>query len=445
MRLFRQISTENDPGMSNRGIFVSWIPTVSGRLSFSEFGISDHPTDSVTTTFHLPDRKHFFSYQIRNCSDTTLPFLTQSDFIKEKIDNCFLKKSGQIVFVSQLSSQRIATQDRDPNDRLYGYVGLFTTENWKRLIRNRINRLRGEIERELNEGSNFLFAKTDFIKTIKENSDIYFNVEINRDGTTKLKNCMDHSHNKIYEIEDDEDLILQVYYYLKDNLHSHKHHSKSTDSIISVYKMESECDENWKIEILYSLYRKIISRRRKGGVEDFIDSIGVIAYAESFREIFNNYFKNNKSLSKYNTSAMLQSLNSSLRKAENEEKRNSKLEKLYVIYISTMAAIIAFASLVSASDKKVVLRDKILYDVTSAISNNPIETLSFSIFIFIAIYTIATKEKGRMKTYYFDIYRVLFPMKNYGVLVTLALGSVLIVLSSYLILRPVIKGFILQN
>lgn len=50
-------------------------------------------------------------------------------------------------------------------------------------------------------------------------------------------------------------LAAQLFYFLKDIGHRHKHHKNRTDTIVDVYEIEENNDLDWRLGTLYSLYR----------------------------------------------------------------------------------------------------------------------------------------------------------------------------------------------
>ena len=52
-----------------------------------------------------------------------------------------------------------------------------------------------------------------------------------------------------------------------------------------LYEIGGEDDESWRNSTLFSIYRKIIQLKRDPHISTFSDSLGLIAYAESFEKI----------------------------------------------------------------------------------------------------------------------------------------------------------------
>ena len=80
------------------------------------------------------------------------------------------------------------------------------------------------------------------------------------------------------------ELASQCYYFLKDCLHKHYHHSDNSDGIIEITPIGSAVD--WRMRTLRNLYRKVIELRRSRDERRLSSGLGVLAYAEAFRQIF---------------------------------------------------------------------------------------------------------------------------------------------------------------
>ena len=78
-------------------------------------------------------------------------------------------------------------------------------------------------------------------------------------------------------------LCRQAFYFLKDICHRHQHHSPKTDTLADLYV--SSDDVEWRREVLYALYRKIIHFKRNRTEDAILDSMGTLAYAQAFQTI----------------------------------------------------------------------------------------------------------------------------------------------------------------
>lgn len=264
--------------------YCGWIPTVSGRLAFSEFGNINYPTKAKKWTYTFDKDRHVLCIQKRYLSDTTIPILSYAPEILDLIDRIISKKTGKMWMCAAASYD-------DNENALYGTVGIFAKKYWSR------NQSKFyEIGNIIDANDRIPFAADKEILKIRDlniqEGLISAKFKILRNGETYIKILQKEKNEVIKYSEDSEEVIVtQIYYFLKDCLHKHRHHSQSTDSILNIYALDNEKDQDlqqkqWKLDVLYTLYRKVINRRRNGSTVDLSDSLGVLAYAESFYKIF---------------------------------------------------------------------------------------------------------------------------------------------------------------
>jgi hypothetical protein len=80
-------------------------------------------------------------------------------------------------------------------------------------------------------------------------------------------------------------LAAQLFFFLRDIGHRHQHHDPNTDTIVDLYESTDQDDFYWKLRTLYALYRKIIVFKRVRERALYASSLGVLAYARTFRKI----------------------------------------------------------------------------------------------------------------------------------------------------------------
>lgn len=365
--------------LTDRVNYIGWIPTVSGRLSFSEFGNSDYPTPCIRSVCTDGTQRVILAYQKRNLSDTTIPVLSRFEPIKKFIDKIFLNKDGTLWFCST------AFYDAQRN-RIFGKVFVFTKDYWRaeaetlvRELMDQIPRFNGDVSRteskalELEEQIG-AYSATIVNYSIKRTGEIEINFKYSEQG----KKYIDAFHDDV-----DDDIFNQIYYFLKGCLHRHQHHSKNTDSILQIYKKTGEID--WKVETLYTLYRKIINRRRSGKIVELSQSLGVLAYASSFEQIYTNHFRRRRNIVVYNKDELKQSIQSNI-----QAQRNLK-SKLSLIVTDSIKSCVALASIMLASFALIALTGEKIEAKTSQLliflAHSFVEAplLSFS-YLFIALF-----------------------------------------------------------
>jgi hypothetical protein len=77
-------------------------------------------------------------------------------------------------------------------------------------------------------------------------------------------------------------LYKQIYYFIKDISHAHKHHDKKHDTIIYAKELDSEF--SWVRETQYSMHRSVLGHRRSGNVNRLNNAVGIMSYMASFEK-----------------------------------------------------------------------------------------------------------------------------------------------------------------
>ncbi|EAP78236.1 hypothetical protein ISM_08065 [Roseovarius nubinhibens ISM] len=119
-----------------------------------------------------------------------------------------------------------------------------------------------------------------FIEKASERPGASSAVKIFRNGETRV---IFENDDKL-SVEAEHRGASQVFFFLRDVTHSHKHHSPSSDTILDVTPL-SEGPQAWKRETLYSLYRWVIHRKRDQSLAELVNCKGVLSYAKAFEEI----------------------------------------------------------------------------------------------------------------------------------------------------------------
>ncbi|MEL6877671.1 MAG: hypothetical protein AAGL68_06185 [Pseudomonadota bacterium] len=99
----------------------------------------------------------------------------------------------------------------------------------------------------------------------------------------------------------EETFPKQVYYFLKDTLHTHYHHEPDSDQLLPLTQMkelpdndedrEKENEVAWRRETLWGLARVISSYRRSNTIKSLRRAQGVLAYADAFQATVARVFR----------------------------------------------------------------------------------------------------------------------------------------------------------
>ena len=282
--------------MSQSIIYKGWIPTASGRLSYSFIGESEHP--KPTTSGNIADQhsRHIICCQHRpDLLDSAIPL--------------FKRLSARFFFgiVSDFWFICVARCDNKNADApLKGTLYLIEdTKTWKRSIRPAID----AIFEKLDEFSTLKDKDPD--DYVKENNigeqiedlemqtlySVQFSLE--RNGVVTIfplpyalieepKTDTESYRNDILEHRLNQDAVCaQLFYFLKDIVHTHQHHRPTTDTLAGLYSKLSSDESNlpWINKTLKTLYAKVLEYKRDKHEDNYPSTLGLLAYIDAFVKI----------------------------------------------------------------------------------------------------------------------------------------------------------------
>lgn len=273
--------------------FASWIPNVSGRISYSLAGQLGSTSTRHSTEYDPGRRSRWLALeQVRQNNDFPIPS-SWSAF--------FSKKTSQIWHLTgSTSSTTYPTTARDVENPktntqgvLSGSLYLFVHQADKG-AKKAAKALRDDI------WSSARAHDTKVIDSkIAENRLIVpkFRYALFRSGELRLW-FDDQTITGILGLLEDSELeqmtqLLadQAFFFLKDMFHNHAHHRPSTDQLVPIYRTSPRTDEKdpeaieiaWRREVLWGLTRVIKEFGRNRGLLRLKRIPGLIAYAEAFQ------------------------------------------------------------------------------------------------------------------------------------------------------------------
>ncbi|MEQ8345827.1 MAG: hypothetical protein RIB84_24530 [Sneathiellaceae bacterium] len=266
--------------------YRSWIPNVTGNLSFSVFGTTQNPTRAITQNSVCGSRRYLICFQRRNLRDDIFHGWKDLPFGEVKGSHWFL-------VVAHGTSKREADDIGALEGRMYFFIDRRT---WKP-FREPIKVFQDTLRRKSQDPRRVDFSN-DYMK-IFEMLDcekvpfVYFYLD--RSGTCSIHCDPDVSrlHALLPELPDTENYrsildnyCAQHFFFLRDIGHRHQHHADRTDTIVNLVKCCENDDLSWRREVLFSIYRKIITLKRQPSSDIYNRSIGMLAYAISARKTF---------------------------------------------------------------------------------------------------------------------------------------------------------------
>ncbi len=249
--------------------YDGWIPNVLGRLSYSIAGQSGSPSRIVFEGDLEDAGINFICYQKRNLSDTSVPFLSEWPWPRLLVDRYVYGKDGRFYFACYLTYDKVA-------DELHGRAYCFVRSEWERpkaALRVAMTTLH-----DAHLGTPF-----DFINSVdarvSHHAHAACSLRIRRNGHITLEMLRTPQDNQLLMFRDAEQAFAsQLYFFVRDLLHTHKFHSRTTDRILDVYR-----DAGWQHRVNYALARKSIRLRRNAKALALHRSLGILSYLKSFR------------------------------------------------------------------------------------------------------------------------------------------------------------------
>jgi hypothetical protein len=253
-------------------IYVGWIPTVSGNLSFNEIG----------------NTRIFSRFAKLNEIDRSSGVQSIALFGKRELNDGVLHPSIRRIFGVETEYNfgficYSESRNSQPRALLKGIVYFTDSQNVENILYEFVHGNIGDANR-------LEFAAESIRKNIKIIR--WANVEIFRNGQCTV--TFEDGSNEATDA-----VAQQFYFFLKDACHHHYHHDPKSDSITMAYKCNNQADASWRFETVYALHRSIVAARRYKSEERLRSAIGISSYARSFEKRFLTKTENGEALSKY--------------------------------------------------------------------------------------------------------------------------------------------------
>ncbi len=293
--------------------YAGWVPTVAGRLSFRHIGESEHPTQSIYANVTTGSARLILGYQRRPLSDSLFQAVTDA----------ITRSSGDFWFALQAAS----TEQPERTDTIKGVVYVFKSRaDWctkaEKSVRPAIYRLNDlrlstEPDRDAQIGTHFERSAG----ILRNSADISANFELTRDGVLRLTSPkfldpdLEYASLNFAQSQSQDFsawVANQIYFYLRDIIHRHQHHDMSEDTIL-ILRRADKADVEWRRDIIFSLYFRIIRAKRAVDFPYSVRALGILAYCSSFKRVSAPVFKAAKfSIPAFNDAALRASIRASI-------------------------------------------------------------------------------------------------------------------------------------
>ncbi len=292
--------------------YEGWIPTITGRLAFRLIGDCDSRSMVAARNVTNEQTRLILCCQFRDLSDSALPSGLFGWMFGSKVYSAAKKLKGRFWFVLWAKGER---KSESPTiSSLSGSVLIYRdAPKWNRIQNQGISAGSTAFEKiadmqerlklwndKLQQGERveslsnlFLQGSQDkrLLDDLTIQCDARVDFDLDRAGMLKIFMHEPAAFSPLApRLPSDERaanrlrkyICTQSYYFIKDLTHTHQHHDTTTDTLLDIYNSE---EENWQYSTLRSLFRKAIQLKRSKDPADYSDSIGLLAYARSFKSL----------------------------------------------------------------------------------------------------------------------------------------------------------------
>lgn len=397
-----------------------WIPTVTGNLSFSAIGNSSSPKRLVSTFREISETQYVIVIMRRRTSDALFGIV--GDLL-----NWIAGRDGWFTFYAIGKAEKGSSENGFHNK--IKFVCCAIPDKYK---------ARSQVITENVQSQ--LSVDYDFIRTHEwvDQQARTLSIEagippvaaiVERSGACTVAVPNERQDQEL------ETLLKQTYFFLRDAAHTHQHHEKKSDSILSVYPDTDDVGRTWNVRVLFALHRWIIQQKRRKDQIGAIRSSGILAYAEVFRENHIDH-QENVSFSRFsstNLAASLRSTEIELALYDNSSRRHVAMLSSFLALLFIPIATFTFV----ANDERPVEPSAQLQTVdalTQLIFENPITWIftALTILISVCVATIYPKLLTKM-TFVSDITRLSLSFGKSSKFMRYFLGTVLLIGSSSLL------------
>lgn len=294
-------------------IFKAWVPCASGRLSFLKIGDTTYPNPCLKTVEYNPTATLGRAYcsQMRYTGDAEIPkwmvkwffpvFGALSFYLNEasnRTSSSPLKNMlrGAANFFEALNSIKdeffsfhLAGEWR--NETLEGIVAIERRFSAHKMISIKRDRNAAHEEWRQNSDKNIpIRLKHDaYCETLKKSLS-FCNFSLQRNGILEIRlpKLIEDQDKNSHPLRATTSLAGEMYFFIKEITHTHKHHDQESDRVIDVYHIDNSTPDSklWLDRVRANLLRHLVDLQRLSPRNINLQrAIGMIAYCESFDRI----------------------------------------------------------------------------------------------------------------------------------------------------------------
>ncbi|MFK7867510.1 MAG: hypothetical protein AB8B77_08740 [Alphaproteobacteria bacterium] len=249
--------------------WIGWVPSITGRLSFSLIGHSEFPYPAKYFNSIRRNKRYVIVYQKRWPRDgVLLSIKIIRDLMEEKNRGFGAEPKTESRFHHCFFIANSNIKEVGSDELLIGTI--YFVRNYKKLD-NLNKKINAFMEKHTQQDISCLEGDFTKIKAVLDTEIVQFNVALKRSGKAEISVNGDGYESS----EHAKPLANSAYFFLRDIAHQHKHHSPTKDTIATLNDIKE-----WKFLTLQSLMHAVLSGKRTFSTST--NAAGILAYARSF-------------------------------------------------------------------------------------------------------------------------------------------------------------------
>jgi len=389
--------------------FRGWVPTITGKLSFSQIGLCKDNRISSNVYNNLSQGGLLIAKHTRTSIDGPIASFFQQLVLRRNPNQYFIVQGGlEKGHMLQGGKDANGLPKWSPDSRaiLTGKIFVYVPPPFgipkikKTPFQNALEAFNKEMsyaQSLLTDGTEL--ERRDWVEHLSancNNSKLTYeaNFSINRNGTCTIEMLEKGYLRNNSNPNDFRVLANQMMFCLRDIIHRHYHHDASEELSSIAYPVidnKKYDDSTWRRETLYGLTRLALQARRNSSIRESKNAIGILAYADSFQSHLADWCETRRrssqthkpnvelinSFSSYDFQAMVNSLKASISTKEWKRSRTMSIIVVCTAIFALMTSItfgmfrLKYQSLPRNESLKI---DGILEQAITLITTNPLVT-----------------------------------------------------------------------
>ena len=395
--------------------FRSWIPTVTGKLSFTIIGKTSWPRPCVHLNLIENQHRGIF-LQERFCHDFLSPFVGLSDRQKDWLFGWTLSGRKKPLIGRHFFWCTVDKGLVDEQGKLASFSGTVfivpATKNGVQAYKKLRKRILAAKKQPRKISDHIDNAKTNF----REESLIECSFSLSRSGEFQINGIETRSVKGFGKIENKEIIdryCALAFSFLRDITHNHQHHDGENDLIVRLHEYDPEKPNEWKDQVYFDLFRRVIAFKRIRSPFHITNATGILAYVRAFKELFDPP----SGRESFCEEATIQSLETAQYELQlRHSLNNNRLSFVQTMVFGLMTLIVSmagFATFLPESDRSAIAPNDWITAAIKFGAEFPFRAFASTVVLAFMVYSFFGFTNPERKGYYKDALRVLFAIPKW--------------------------------